>query len=341
MEFWRQLFAEEEILMRIGIAFGGGLMLGSLLSIWVARLLPVESPPGTCPQCGARFAGLRLACCGWRRVDCPECHRRLPGLLRLIPWMTGLAWLGYVVCAVDLQAQVITQVTPDEVWRWGRIGYHLILIGLLVVAMSTDLVDCTISDQVIGVGVLCGLIGAIVSGDLQMVHVWFDWNQEELFRGAYIPQWIKDHRHIHGLIWSLAGALLGFFLIWIIRWCSRIILSAPALGLGDATLMAMVGSFIGWQPVCFVLMLAPLLGILFGTAAILVGGRPYVPFGPALCLAAWVVLCGWKWLWEPSRYVFGHVASLLGISGVGLTALILLLMAVRGYRAIPTRHSPD
>ena len=60
------------------------------------------------------------------------------------------------------------------------------------------------------------------------------------------------HRHLHGLASSLAGIAVGAGSTLLVRVVSSRILGHPALGLGDVTLMAMVGSYIGWQPVILI-----------------------------------------------------------------------------------------
>ena len=63
-------------------------------------------------------------------------------------------------------------------------------------------------------------------------------------------------------------------------------LGQEAMGLGDVTLMAMIGSFLGWQPVLFVFLLAPFCGIVVGLVAKTMLNRSYVPYGPYLSVAA-------------------------------------------------------
>ena len=97
----------------------------------------------------------------------------------------------------------------------------------------------------------------------------------------------------------------------------------------------MIGSFIGWQPVCFVFLLAPLCGVVCGLAVKLLTGRTFIAFGPYLALATVAVLFSWRWLWEPAREIFGHPFSLMLLAGISLGGLILLLGLLRLYRAIP------
>ena len=251
---------------------------------------------------------------------------------------TGILFAAFIVAMTRFACQGIHEVRPVEFWRYGRVLYHLILICLLVIATGTDFREYIIPDEVIIFGTIVGIAGATISGDLQMVHLWVDWNDAfPGLRGPYIPAWIAAHQHLHGLVWSLAGAAAGGGITWLVRWISSTILGHEAMGFGDVTLMAMIGSFIGWQPIIFVLALAPLCGLIVGLLVRIVTGKTYVPFGPYLSAAAVLVLFTWRWLWVPTRSIFGHWPTLLMLGGVSCAAFVGLLILVRIYRAIPVR----
>lgn len=311
---------------------------------WVVRLDREEpfQPPLKCDACQRPFSW-------WQHVP-------LVGWLKTLGRCSGCGvWQGWTVLAVEISTislfvafpfaylelgcQSVSEVRPDVVWYHGRIAFHLILIGLLIVATATDLRDYFIPDQVTLVGTLIGVTAAFGTGDLQMMHLWVDWQQEiPGFQGAYIPDWIKDHHHLHGLANSLAGAAIGGGSMWLLGLMTRVVLGQYAVGLGDATLMMMVGSFIGWHPVVFVLTLAPICAISVGLLVWLVTGRPYISFGPYLSLATVLVLFGWAQIWEPNRLVFSHWPTLLGMATGSMATLFVLLLLLRGYRSVPARR---
>jgi leader peptidase (prepilin peptidase)/N-methyltransferase len=241
-------------------------------------------------------------------------------------------------------------VSPSDFWKYARIFYHLVLITLLIAATATDLRDYVIPDHITVPGILIGIAGATISGELQIMHLWIDWNVEiPGFKGPGFPPWIDAHRHLHGLCWSLAGIAAGGGITWLVRWLSRLILGQPALGFGDVTLMAMVGSYLGWQASLFVLGLAPICGIAAGLLVRVVTGRRFLPFGPYLALAALIVLFAWRWLWmlelpwAPGgtisiRRLFGDWPSLAILGGAALGGMVVLLGLIRAYRAIPVER---
>ena len=210
---------------------------------------------------------------------------RVAPLPRRRAWTCRRNWHGAAVCGLRFTAARHEcqrfPSRPDDFWRSARIVYHLVLITLLVAATSTDLRDYVIPDQITLPGMIIGLSAAVFSGQLQLEHVWVDWNQEVPgIAGPYIPDWLDAHRHWHGLAWSLAGGLVGAGLTWFVRGVSALILSREALGFGDVTLMAMIGTFIGWQPIVFVFGLAPFCGLAFTFAAAHSYAKSLAPLRP-------------------------------------------------------------
>ena len=296
-----------------------------------------------CSQCGRPFRlwqqfpllGL-VRRCGLCR-NCGAGTQRLRGVTELT---TGLLFAAYGYAMFTLECQVIDEVDPFELSRMMRLPYHLILISLLVTTTLTDLRDYVIPDRIVISGVLVGVVGATLSGDLQIIHVWVDWNQVVPgLHGPYIPDWISQHVHLHGLVWSVCGIVVAAGMTWLVRLISGRILGRPALGFGDVTLMAMIGSFLGWQPTVFVFALAPICGVAIAGFVRLSTGRGFLPYGPCLNAATVVVLMTWSRLWRPNRDIFGHWPSLATVAAVALAGFTLLLALLRVYRAIPVTTS--
>lgn len=175
-----------------------------------------------------------------------------------------------------------------------------------------------------------------------MMHLWVNWDAAVAgLRGPAIPEWIQGFHRMHGLAWSMAGLLMGASLTWLVRWLSHRILSYPALGLGDVTLMAMVGAFIGWQATLITLAISPLTGIVMGILIRLVTGRSFVAYGPYLALSAVLVTGTWRWLWADFftlRVVFSHWPSVAGLIGFSYVVLCVLLLLLRIFRTLPTER---
>jgi len=221
-------------------------------------------------------------------------------------------------------------------WFHYRLPVQLVLVTLLIAATLIDLRLFIIPDEITASGVLIGLLSAFIIGNLQFVPVWLDWNDPMVkLHGPAVPQWIREHHHWHGLVVSLAGLVVGAGLICLVRLVSAWVLQMEAMGFGDVTLMAMIGSFLGWQPVVFVFMLAPLCGLIIGLATWLVFRKTEMPYGPYLSAATLIVLCCWGPLWQNYKWLFSDGQALLVLLGVMTCALIVMLGLIRLYRLIP------
>lgn len=249
--------------------------------------------------------------------------------------LTALLFALLAASLVHWQGQSLTEGGSID-WYHTRLVVQLVLISLLVVATVIDLQHFIIPDEITVPGMLIGLGTAIYFGNLQFVPVWIDWNDPLTgLYGPHIPQWIKDHHHWHGLAMSLAGVAAGAGLTWLVRLLSGWILGQEALGFGDVTLMAMIGSFLGWQPIVLVFMLAPLCGLAIGLITRLTTQKTELPYGPYLAAATIVILFAWRWLWVPSRKIFSDPQALGILFAILAAGLIVLLTLIRLYRLIP------
>ena len=92
---------------------------------------------------------------------------------------------------------------------------------------------------------------------------------------------------------SVCGALLGGGFLFIVAYGYYFIRKKEGMGGGDIKLLAMIGAFLGWRAIPFVLFSASVMGSIIGILWILFQGKDRnfpIPFGPFLALGAiWVV----------------------------------------------------
>lgn len=318
-----------------------GLAAGQAASIWSCHLLEATSLVGLtrCVGCSTRLSLIHQMTSGLVAGRCPACgkpDRRWPILtsLAIAVLFVIFGWL-----LLSMQCQTVDEVRPSGSLASGRLPYHLLLLFLLAVCTITDMIEYVIPDVVVLGGAIVGVSLATLSGELQLIHIWVSWDTELVtLNGPYLPAWMDEHQHLHGLAWSLAGLVTGAGLTWLVRTLAGAILGYPAMGLGDVTLMAMIGAFLGWQPTLCALAIAPLTGVVLGLAVRLLTGRSYLAFGPYLACAAVIVLCSWRYLWQVRdlRMIFSHLPTVLQLVGGSLAVLCTLLGAVRMFRALPT-----
>ena len=86
---------------------------------------------------------------------------------------------------------------------------------------------------------------------------------------------------------SVLGAAVGFLLMFLIALISR-----GGMGMGDVKLMAMIGAFLGWKSVFYVLFGASVLGSIGGILYLYLtrqARKASIPFGPSLAVAALIL----------------------------------------------------
>jgi len=97
------------------------------------------------------------------------------------------------------------------------------------------------------------------------------------------------------------------------------------MGLGDVTLMAMAGAWLGWQPCVLACFLAVFIGLAHGVAQLVLHSETELPFGPSLCLGAALVVVGWRPLWGLTEPFFERPLEMAAVvvAVIVLTAVTL------------------
>lgn len=316
----------DSVVALLAVWFVAGLLTGRLLATWIERMTPPLH-------------------------DANDCSNQRRSSVWIATIATGVLFALFVFAMERGNCQRTPMVTPGETALALRTLYHLVLISLLIAATGTDLREYVIPDEVTLPGTIFAIVCAFAAGDLQMMHLWIDWNEEVPgVVPAFVPAWIDEYRRLHGLAVSATGAAVGAGVTWLVRATSGLFFGREALGFGDVTLMGMIGAFTGWQPLVFVFLLAPLCGLVVGLGVRLATGQTFIPYGPYLSLATLVVLFTWRrlWLFEwdfgagnvfSVRRLLGDGPSLAILGGASLGGFVVLLGLLRVYRAIPvTRH---
>ncbi len=90
---------------------------------------------------------------------------------------------------------------------------------------------------------------------------------------------------------SLIGLLVGGGVLYAVAFFYFLLRKVDGMGGGDIKLLAMIGAWLGWQSLPFVIFASSLSGSIVGLIAMQYqkkGGRTRIPFGPFLSLAALV-----------------------------------------------------
>lgn len=271
--------------------FALGTVVGSFANVCVYRIPWQKSvvwPGSHCPRCLEPIAARdNIPILGWLwlRGACRRCHSPISARYPLVELLVGLLFASLYVTDI-----VYAPMGLLNVESFLRLFYHVILVALLVVATFIDYDLYIIPDAVTVTGMLLGLgLGTL------MPEVRPEPSSAETAMGGFLV----------GLIgWAVGGGI-----VWGVRIVAGLVFRREAMGFGDVTLLAMIGSFLGWQAAVLTFFLAPFFGLthaawklvaLFGkflTGRKISGADRELPFGPYLSLAALTLLLSWPWLW--------------------------------------------
>lgn len=104
------------------------------------------------------------------------------------------------------------------------------------------------------------------------------------------------------LLDSLIGIIAGGGVLYLIAISFKYLTGKDGMGGGDVKLLAMIGAWIGWRALPFIVLISSLAGAIIGSAFLLLAGkglRVRIPFGPFLALGTLLyiffgcVITGW------------------------------------------------
>lgn len=269
-----------------------GALVGSFSTVCIDRLPWEKSviwPPSCCSACLA-FVRPRdnvpiLSALSLRGI-CRSCGGRFSMRYVGIELLGGLLFVGVYVVDVMFEPRLLQG--SELLMALARAAYHASLATLLVVATFIDYDFEIIPDSVTVTGMAIGLgVGTLLPG--------------------IRPDPASAVTPLGGLAVGVMGLLVGGAVIYAVRVLGWILFRKEAMGLGDVTLMAMIGAFLGWQVAPLTLFLGAILGLLHGVIRLVtmvrdrLAGRRVrssaIPFGPYLSLAALTLMFSWRWLW--------------------------------------------
>ena len=200
---------------------------------------------------------------------CPRCHTP-------IAWYDNIPILSWLVLGgkcrhcrerVSLQYPVIELATAAlwaaSAWHYGlsMMGATAALFGTILLGIAvTDARHYLIPDEYTWGGLAIGLLLSL--------------------RGA-----------LGGVVQAVMGAAVGFGLLYVVAVVGEKVFRKEAMGGGDIKMMAMVGSFVGWQGVLLTVFGGSLLGtLIFIPMSLVLKRKRLVPFGVFLAPAAALTL---------------------------------------------------
>jgi leader peptidase (prepilin peptidase)/N-methyltransferase len=207
------------------------------------------SPGAHCPKCKqpiAWFDNVPLLSFILLRGKCRHCKEKISVRYPVVEIAGVLIWFG-------------TWKAYGATWLFGITAIYL---SLLLVVSLTDVETGYIPDRVTYFGLGCGVAASLL---------------EPALHSTTAP--------VSALWKSLIGAGVGGALIFVTGWIGSWIFQREAMGGGDVKLLAMIGSFIGWEKVLLAFFMAPVLALPFALYQRLAKKEEVIFYAPFLALA--------------------------------------------------------
>lgn len=228
-----------------------GALFGSFANVWIYRYL------------------IGLSVNEPPRSFCPQCGRQ-------IRWFDNIPIISFVLlrgrcrqCGHPISWQYpVVEILVAVIWMavflkegslYGFVEFAVFFF-LLVIMSFIDLRAYLLPDTLTLSGIVLGLVGA----------------------------WWNPDRSLMDAIW---GAGIGYGFFWLLSVLYYLLRGQMGLGGGDVKLLAMFGSFMGWQSLPSILLVSSVIGGLYGLWSMRFsqqGWKTMIPFGPFLALGAMI-----------------------------------------------------
>lgn len=349
-----------------------GAVFGSFLNVCILRFPKFDSNNlwaqltgiwgrSSCPRCKTEIlAKDNIPILGWLMLGgkCRSCKLGISFQYPLIELANGLLWVlvfllefpnGFATewaeqcCANNMGPQGISVLAPN-VWMFVRFLFHMVLIEALLVATIIDIRLQIIPDGCTIPPLIVGVLASTVFGQMFLVPLWWDPDPiQQTLLDDLLPASIASLRfdgigfavtnpHWHGFFASIAGAVVGAGMTWVVRIIGHAVLRREAMGFGDVILMATIGSFIGWQPVTIVFFLAAMCAMVAVLISLPFGWSQEIPYGPYLSLGAVLVILFFEPIWKYSEQFFSYGVGIFFFGGgmcIALIGSLFLLQLVK------------
>ena len=252
-----------------------GLMVGSFLNVVIHRL-PIMLERDWAAQCAelrgeaAEIASPALSLAR-PRSRCPKCGHAISALenIPLLSWLILRGKCKGCAAPISIRYPLVEALTglvfAYSAWHF---GFGAAALGALLLAAA-----------------LIALTG--IDFDTQLLPD--DITLPLLWAGIAF-NYFNYFTDLHS---AIAGAMLGYLVLWSVYWAFKLTTGKEGMGYGDFKLLAALGAWFGWQMLPLIILLSSLVGAVVGISLMVFarhGRNVPIPFGPYLAAAGLIAL---------------------------------------------------
>ncbi|MHC1698480.1 MAG: A24 family peptidase [Geobacteraceae bacterium] len=232
-----------------------GAVIGSFLNVCIYRIPRDESivfPASHCPECGNKisaFDNIPLISYLLLRGSCRSCGTRISWQYPVVELLSALLTL-FLFLKFHLSPTFFV--------------LYLFCMALVVITFI-DLEHQIIPDSISLPGIVVGFISSFFIFDLYYASVILGWKN------------------------SLIGIVAGGGSLLLVAYGYQLLTKKEGMGGGDIKLLAMMGAFLGWKSIPFIIFTSSLFGSVVGLTLMAIRKKDSqlpIPFGPFLAFGA-------------------------------------------------------
>jgi len=198
---------------------------------------------------------------------CPACHHAIAVYdnIPLLSWMMLAGKCRHCSVPISWRYPLLELVMSVS---WGLLAWHFGAVPELVVALCLFFLLWVLSF----IDLETGLLPNVLTYPGIALGLFFSW-------------WLSNWQD------ALIGAIAGYGIFWLIARLFLRLTGREGMGYGDFKLLAMLGAFMGWQALPFIIFASSVVGTFAGVIILLLarqGLRAEIPFGPYLAAAGMV-----------------------------------------------------
>ncbi|MFQ6005886.1 MAG: prepilin peptidase [Woeseia sp.] len=278
-----QEFLSSSPMIFVAIVFVFSLLVGSFLNVVIFRLpimmerewrkqckelsespateipegrFDLIAPRSRCPYCGAQITAIQnIPILSYLILSgkCRSCHTAISKRYPLVEIMTAI-------------------MTAIVAWRFG-FGWEsaaAILLTWALIAISVIDID-----------------HQIIPDSISLLFLWIG-----LTLSLFNPMPGAETLFVDSKT-AIAGGLAGYLSLWSVYQLFRLMTGKEGMGYGDFKLLAVLGTWLGWQMLPLIILLSAVVGTAVGIAMIAFRSHNRnvpIPFGPYLAAAGWIAM---------------------------------------------------
>lgn len=253
-----------------------GLVIGSFLNVVIYRLPRGESlvfPGSHCGSCSAPvrpFDNIPLVSYLLLLGRCRACRERISIRYPLVEALTAALFVAAYATG----------------GRGLSLAFDCIFISMIVPLIFIDADVMLLPNKITHPGLLFALVARGFVPNLLGIE------PQHFGIGWYLGLGDSPHWYV-SLVGAAMGGVLGGGGLLLLGWLWKVVRGRWGMGLGDVSMMCMVGAYLGWELTLLTVMLASFLGSIVGISYALARGRDLqlaLPFGVFLGAASLVAL---------------------------------------------------